>query len=72
LPSIDELIIPTVKALLKLGGSGTIEEINTRVYEIAELTDYVLQFPHGEEGNTNEVDYRLACSKTYIKKIRIS
>ena len=68
LPSFDELIIPTVKALIELGGSGTIEEINTKVYEIAELTDEVLQIPHGEEGNINEIDYRLAWSKTYLKK----
>ena len=68
LPSFDELIIPTVKALIELGGSGTIEEINTKVYEIAELTDEVLQIPHGEEGNMNEIDYRLAWSKTYLKK----
>ena len=31
LPSFDELIIPTVKALIELGGSGTVEEINTNV-----------------------------------------
>lgn len=68
LPSFDELIIPTVKALMELGGSGTIEEINTKVYEIAELTDEVIQIPHGEEGNMNEIDYRLAWSKTYLKK----
>ncbi len=68
LPSFDELIIPTVMALIELGGSGTIEEINTKVYEIAELTDEVIQIPHGEEGNMNEIDYRLAWSKTYLKK----
>lgn len=68
LPTFDELIIPTVKALIELGGSGTIEEINTKVYEIAELTDEVLQIPHGEVGNMNEIDYRLAWSKTYLKK----
>lgn len=68
LPSFDELIIPTVKALIELGGSGTIEEINTKVYEIAELTDEILQISHGEEGTINEIDYRLAWSKTYLKK----
>lgn len=68
LPSFDELIVPTVKALIELGGSGTIEEINTKVYEIAELTDEILQIPHGLDGNMNEVDYRLAWSKTYLKK----
>ena len=68
LPSFDELIIPTVKALIQLGGSGTVEEINSKVYEITKLPDDILQIPHGEEGTTNEVDYRLAWSRTYLKK----
>ena len=68
LPSFDELIIPTVKALLELGGSGSVEEINTKVYEIAQIPDEVLQITHGAEGTTIEVDYRLAWSRTYLKK----
>jgi restriction system protein len=67
-PSFNELIIPTVKALIQLGGSGTVEEINTKVYEIAKLSDEILQVPHGDEGTRTEVDYRLAWSKTYLKK----
>jgi len=68
LPTFDELIVPTVKALLSLGGSGTVEEINNKVYEIAAIPENILQIPHGEEGTTNEVDYRLAWSRTYLKK----
>src|SRR4051794_30140632 len=68
MPSYDELIIPTVDALIKLGGSGTIEEINNAVYELIGLSEEVIQIPHGEEGTTNEVDYRLAWSRTYLKK----
>ncbi len=68
LPTFDELIVPTVQALIQLGGSGTVEEINTKVYEIAKLPDEILQIPHGDEGTTNEVDYRLAWSRTYLKK----
>lgn len=68
LPTFDELIVPTVQALIQLGGSGTVEEINTKVYEIAKLPDEILQIPHGVEGTTNEVDYRLAWSRTYLKK----
>lgn len=69
LPSFDELIIPTVKALKELGGSGSVEEINNKVYEIAKISDDILQIPHGdEEGTTIEVDYRLAWSRTYLKK----
>lgn len=67
LPSFDELIIPTVKALVELGGSGSIEEINNKVYEIANLSDDILQVSHGEDGRS-EVDYRLAWSRTYLKK----
>jgi restriction system protein len=68
LPTFDELIVPTVKALLSLGGSGTVEEINSKVYEIAIIPESILQIPHGEEGTMNEVDYRLAWSRTYLKK----
>ena len=68
LPSFDKLIIPTVKALVELGGSGSIDEINTKVYEIANLPDDILQIPHGEEGTVSEIDYRLAWSRTYLKK----
>jgi restriction system protein len=67
IPSYDELIVPTVIALKQLGGSGTVEEINSKIYEIAKLTDEILEIPHGEDGRS-EVDYRLAWSKTYLKK----
>lgn len=67
-PTFDELIIPTVDALINLGGSGTIEEINNKVYEIAALSEGTLQVPHGENGSRSEVEYRLAWSRTYLKK----
>ncbi|MFZ1314601.1 MAG: restriction endonuclease, partial [Chitinophagaceae bacterium] len=68
LPSFDELIIPTLKALLELGGSGTIEEISAKVYEIEKFSEEILQIPHGDDGGRSEIDYRLAWSRTYLKK----
>lgn len=68
LPTFDELLIPTLQALLDLGGSGTIEEINGKVYEITKISSDVLQIPHGDNGTVSEVDYRLAWSRTYLKK----
>jgi|SRR6185312_1941964 len=68
IPSYDELIVPTVDALIKLGGSGSVEEINNKVFEITKLPEEILQIPHGEEGTLNEVEYRLAWSRTYLKK----
>jgi restriction system protein len=68
LPTFDELIVPTLIALKKLGGSGTIEEINEAVYEIAKISEETLKIPHGKSGLQSEVEYRLAWSRTYLKK----
>lgn len=68
LPTFDELIIPSLKALKELGGSGTIEEINETVYRVAKISEDTLLVPHGENGLNTEVDYRLAWSRTYLKK----
>jgi len=68
IPTFDELLVPTIKALQELGGSGSIEEINSKVYVIAEISDETLHATHGEEGTVSEVDYRLAWSRTYLKK----
>jgi len=67
-PSYDKLMIPVLNALIDLGGSGTIEEINEKVYEIENFSEEILQVPHKEDGSQNEVDYRLAWARTYLKK----
>lgn len=70
-PNFDQFIVPTVQALLNLGGSGNIEEINNQVYDIYEFNDGVLEIPHGDKGSISEVDYRLAWSRTYLKKFGV-
>lgn len=61
-------MIPVLDALIGLGGSGTIEEINEKVYELKNFSEEVLEIPHGEAGSVSEVDYRLAWARTYLKK----
>jgi len=68
LPTFDQLLIPSLTALKNLGGSGTIEEINEKVYGIANISENTLQILHDENGLQSEVDYRLAWSRTYLKK----
>jgi len=68
IPSVEQLLIPVVKALILLGGSGTIEEINEKVYELENFSDEQLQTPHSETDSRSQIDYRLAWSKTYLKK----
>ena len=61
-------MIPVLDALIGLGGSGTIEEINEKVYELKNFSEEVLEISHGEAGSVSEVDYRLAWARTYLKK----
>ena len=70
-PTYDKLMLPTLEALKILGGSGSIEEINEQVYEVAKLDEETLAVPHDENGLQSKVDYRLAWARTYLKKYGI-
>src|SRR4029079_2975957 len=65
----DALMNPLLKALKALGGSGTIEELNTKVIELVGLSDDQLEIIHDpERGSQTEVEYRLAWARTYLKR----
>lgn len=68
IPTYDKMLIPTLEALKLLGGSGSIEEINEKVYEVAKFDEEILAIPHDENGVQSKVDYRLAWARTYLKK----
>lgn len=68
IPTFDDFLKPVVQALMELGGSGTNEEINERVFQIGNISEEVLSIPHNEEGSIGEVDYRIGWTKTYLKK----
>jgi len=61
------MLLPTLEALQTLGGSGTTEEIYDKVVQLLNLPDKVLEIPHGSRSQS-EVEYRLAWSRTYLKK----
>ena len=66
-PTFDSMLIPTIQALQVLGGSGTIEEIYEQVIQLLNLPDQALEITHGNTSQS-EVEYRLAWSRTYLKK----
>lgn len=68
MPTFDQLMNPLFQGLRKLGGSGTIEEVNQKVFESEKIPDSVLEIPHGDKGGQTEVEYRLAWARTYLKK----
>lgn len=67
-PTYDKMLIPTLEALKQLGGSGSIDEINEKVYEIEKYDEETLEAPHDENGVQTKVEYRLAWARTYLKK----
>jgi RimJ/RimL family protein N-acetyltransferase len=67
LPTFDAMMLPTLQALQMLGGSGTTDEIYAKVAQILGLPNEVLEVPHGDTSGS-EVEYRLAWSRTYLKK----
>lgn len=70
IPTFDEFIKPTLEALIKLGGSGSVEEINSTVAKILNLSDDILNVSHGND-TRSEVEYRLAWTKYYLKRAGI-
>lgn len=68
-PTYDRLMNPLLQAMRELGGSGSTDEIYQRVAENLKLREDVLSVLHDPEtSNQTEVQYRLAWSRTYLKK----
>ncbi|WP_244936824.1 restriction endonuclease [Leptospira brenneri] len=68
MPTYDEMMNPLLDALKELGGSGTIDEINERVFNLMKIPNNILEIPHGDKGSRSEVEYRLAWTRTYLKR----
>ncbi|CAO3416998.1 restriction endonuclease [Azospirillum argentinense] len=66
LPTFDELIPPTIKALENLGGSARTDELNAEIAKIMALSDEVMNYRR-LTASSNEVPYRAAWARTYLK-----
>lgn len=69
MPTFDQLMLPTLNALEKLGGSGSIEEIANAVIQALNLPEGITSQAHNpEKSSQTEVEYRLTWARTYLKK----
>lgn len=65
----DQLMLPSLKAIDKLGGSASISEIYDAVVELENYGEDILSVMHKPEtSNETELAYRLAWARTYLKK----
>lgn len=67
-PTHDQLLNPTLKALRKLGGSASITELLEQVIADSQLPQEIIERPHTGKRNRTELEYRLAWARTYLKK----
>ena len=70
-PTYTELIVPTYQALIKLGGSGTNNEICEQVIKDLQLPDEVVDESHLGSENQTELEYQLAWARTYLKNFGV-
>jgi len=72
IPKRSELSVAVIEALKKLGGSGSISEINEEVINILKLPDRIVNLPHktntGKPDSRTELEYELAWARTNLKK----
>ena len=69
LPTREQLLNPTLKALVELGGSGSIEEINEKVIAILKIPETLTVTPHfkDKDGGQTELEYELAWVRTMLR-----
>lgn len=67
-PTYDKLVWPTLLAIKKLGGSGTINEIDDEVLKLLQLPESIVEQMHGDTNRT-EMQYRLAWARTHLKMV---
>ncbi len=69
IPTFQEFMNPTLEALEHLGGSGSIDEIVEQVLQQLNLPDDIITPLHNpEKSSQTEVEYRMAWSRSYLKK----
>lgn len=69
LPAYSDLILPTVRAVAKLGGSATAREITTQVLEDLAPTDEMLAVAHANRPEASVYLERVQWARSYAKLI---
>jgi restriction system protein len=69
IPTREQLLNPVLQALVELGGSGSIEEINGKVISNLNIPEELAVIPHikGKEGGQTELEYELAWVRTMLR-----
>ena len=72
IPTVRDLMYPTLVALQQLGGSASKSELDEKVSQIEDFTDeqLLIAFPDDStNAGTSKILYRLSWSRTWLKKV---
>ena len=69
IPSYEQLMWPTLKALKTLGGSASIQELVDKIIEIEGYSEDIQKTPHTGSGRETKIEYNAAWARTYLKKV---
>ncbi len=69
IPTREQLLNPVLQALVELGGSGSVDEINDKVILNLQIPEELITIPHnkGKDGGQTELEYQLAWSRTMLR-----
>ncbi len=68
IPTYEDLLWPTLKALESHGGSASIQELSEQMANDLRLSNEILDIPH-KHGPQSEVDYRSGWARTHLKSV---
>jgi hypothetical protein len=68
IPSVSELLWPTLRAVREIGDSGTNEEIVEKAIELEGFTEEQQEVLHGD-GPLTKLEYRLAWARSHLKSL---
>lgn len=65
----DDLMAPCMDALKKLGGSGTVSEIEKTIIDDLKIPQDQVEFIHNEKDGSRKLDYNLRWARNYLKRV---
>ena len=65
----DDLMAPCIAALKKLGGSGTVSEIEKVIIDDLKIPQDQVEFIHNEKDGSRKLDYNLRWARNYLKRV---
>ena len=68
MPTYEDLLWPTLKALERIGGSASIQELSSQLAIDMSLPDEILDVLH-KDGPQTKVFYRAAWARTHLKMV---